>query len=379
MPWTTPTLSTLRSAARSYIMASLEGADALIPNSVIRVLADVNAMLTDLVMQFIAWLALQLLPITATTIWLDRWATMYLTNADGSKGRKQATFATGTGTATVNSPGGGSVAAGTILSGPNGVSYQTTEEVSTTGTGTITLPFNALTAGAIGNLDSGSRISFQSPPAGVLANVTIISLTGGTDTETDPQVQYRLLLRLANPPMGGDANDYVQWTLAVPGVTRAWAAPQEMGIGTMTIRFMCDTLRATNGGFPLQQDINAVIAYLDTVRPVTVKDIFVVSPIAYPISFTINNLNPDTPTAWDSIATSVTAMLFQEAAPAYALNGVMQEAQTIYVAWLSDAILNAPGIVSFDLAMDASADFVMPNNGSMATLGSVIHGPIQNG
>lgn len=371
MPWTTPTLKTLRQSARSYIMASLKGADALIPNSVLRVMADVNAMLSHLVLQFIEWLALQLLPVTAQTIWLDRWATMYLINADGSRGRKQAQFSSGTATAMVNSPSGAIIDAGVLLSGANGVNYQVTAQVSSSGPGLVTVPIVALTAGSVGSLDPNTTLGFLTAPTGVLYGATVVSLVGGTDTETDPQLQYRLLLRLANPPMGGDANDYVQWALAVPGVTRAWASPQEMGIGTMTVRFMCDTLRAVNGGFPIQTDIDAVITYIDSVRPVTVKDFFVVGPVPHPIDFTISNLDFDTSTTWANITESVSAMLFEKAAPAYSLNGVAQAAQTIYVAWVSDAILNAADVNSFDLV---ATDFVMPNPGSMAVLGNIFHG-----
>ena len=43
-------------------------------------------------------------------------------------------------------------------------------------------------------------------------------------------------------------------------------------------------------------------------------------------------------------------------------------AQTIYAAWVSEAVLSAEGVDYFDLAF---FDAVMPNNASMATLGSV--------
>ena len=369
MSWTTPTLRTLRQNARAYIMASLSGADALIPNSVLRVMADVNAGLSHLVLQFVEWIANQMLPITAVTEWLDRWATLYLINADGSRGRKQATFSAGSISINVIAAGGATIASGTIFAGPS-VQYQTTADASSAGPGAAISPVIALTAGAIGNLDAGSALTSFTPIAGT-AGATVISLTGGTDTETDDQLRARLLLRLANPPMGGDAIDYEQWTLSVPGVTRAWASPQEMGPGTMTVRFMCDDLRSSSGGFPLPEDVTAVFNYLETVRPVTVKDLFVVAPIPYPISFIISNLDSDDETTWNNIIASVQSMLFEKAKPGWVNEGIAQPAQTIYAAWVSGAILDAAGVNSFDLIC---SDFVMPNSGSMATLGSVIHG-----
>jgi uncharacterized phage protein gp47/JayE len=377
MPWTTPTLKTLRKNARAYIMAALPGADALIPNSVLRVLADVNAGLAHLVLQFIEWLATQLLPITATDIWLDRWATMYLKNSDGSRGRKMASFAGGVVNAQVVSLDGAVIPAGTILTSALGVNYQTIEQASTSVAETVPLNVVALTAGAIGNLDPGTTLGFTTAVTGVLFGATVVTLTGGADVETDAQLQYRLLLRLANPPMGGSAKDYELWALAVPGVTRAWASPEEMGPGTMTIRIMCDSLRAGLNGFPQGVDLQAVTDYTNSVRPVTVKDFFVLAPNGEPIDVTISNLVVDDPTTWSNIEASIKEMLFEKAAPARAVNGIAIPAQTIYAVWLTDAVLSAAGVDSFDISDingNPLADIVMPNPGAMGVPGDVIHG-----
>src|ERR1700745_3409265 len=97
MPWSTPTLRDVRSLVRDAVNASLPGADANVPNSVLRVMSDNQGALCHLTLQYIDWLALQLLPDTAETEWLDRQGQIWLVNADGSKGRKLATLATGTG------------------------------------------------------------------------------------------------------------------------------------------------------------------------------------------------------------------------------------------------------------------------------------------
>lgn len=369
MPWTTPTLSTLRTNSRNYIMAALPGADAMIANSVLRVLSDVNAGNASLSLQFIAWLALQLLPITSTDIWLDRWADLYLVNADASKGRKQATFSVGT--VTITGQAGVIIPSGTTMLSGSGIMFQTTTQVTVGQAGTVVAPIVALTATSAGNLPGGSGMTIQSAITNVTAAASVVTLAGGTDTETDDQLRVRLLLRLANPPMGGDSQDYVSWALEVPGVTRAWASPNELGIGTITLRFMMDVLRESQGGFPSQDDVNTVAAFINTVRPVTVKDFFVVAPIPFPISFTINNLDPDNQSTFSNIIASVSSMLAAKAAPAFALDGAAQPAQTIYAAWISDAVLQAASVVSFDLV---ASDFVMPNAGSMAVLGTITRG-----
>ena len=189
----------------------------------------------------------------------------------------------------------------------------------------------------------------------------VVSLSGGTDDETDEALRDRVLRRIRQPPMGGAAYDYEAWALAVPGVTRAWCYPLEMGIGTVTVRFMMDDLRADNDGFPLQEDVDAVALYIDSKRPVAVKDFFVVAPLKQEITCIIDELVPDNEAVRGEIEQSLQTMLRTLAAPG----------QTIFAAWKSFAIMSAPSIVSFHLAN--TEDDVMESPGHMAVLGSVVY------
>src|SRR5262245_9911668 len=125
MPWTTPTLKQTRGLTRDYVLGQL-GAKAMIPNSVLRIMSDAMAGLTHLTFLYLDWLALQLLPDTAEAEWLDRHGVIWLTNADGSKGRKVATYAKGI--LEFSGIEGVIVPNGTLMTGANGVGYQTTEE-----------------------------------------------------------------------------------------------------------------------------------------------------------------------------------------------------------------------------------------------------------
>jgi uncharacterized phage protein gp47/JayE len=371
MPWQTPTLSEVRSLVRDYINGTLPGADASVPNSVLRVIGDVQGGVSHEVLQYIDWLSKQLLPDTAETEWLDRHANIWLVNADGSTGRKLATVASGT--VTLTGTAGVPVVAGTLLTSNVGVDYETLQDCTLAMNGAPSLVgVVAIDPGSAGNLVPGSPIQIPQPPPGCDNSAIVVTLTGGTDQETDDALRARVLDRIRQPPMGGDANDYVQWALAVPGVTRAWCSPLEQGMGTVTVRIMCDELRATSNpltnGFPLPQDIAAVTAYLNTVRPVAVKDFFVVSPIPEPINFTVSGMYADDFGTQQSVIESVTAMLQLKGAPAYSLNGVGQPAQTIYAAWVSDAILETANVQYFDLQM---TDHQMPTNGSLAVMGTV--------
>ena len=358
MPFITPTLAEVRRLNRDAIAAHLPGADATIPNSRLRVLAEANAGLASLTLGYIDWLSRQLLPDTAEGSWLDRHADIWV------GGRQPATLATGSATVTG--------ASGAVLSAASrlvygGAEFETLADV-TVGVGATPVSIRALDAGASGNLPAGARLALAVAASGIDATAVVVSLSGGVDAEGDDSLRDRVLFRIRRPPMGGDADDYVAWAREVPGVTRAWCSPLEMGMGTVTLRFMMDDLRASNAGFPLAGDVAAVRAHLDAVRPVAVKDFFVVAPIPEPIPFTVTSLYPDTAATRAALQATVAAMLRLRAAPAHALNGVRQDGQTIYEAWVSEAISATPGIEHFRLEMD---DHAMPSNGAMAVPGTV--------
>jgi len=350
---------------RDAIAASLPGADASVPNSVLRVISDAQGGLCHENLQYIDWLALQLLPDTAETEWLDRHGDIWLVNADGTTGRKNATLASGT--ASFQGILGGTVipANTALVSGASTpgdansfVSFETIGAITTSASAPTIGNIRAIDPGTIGNLPDGSTLTLYVP--GVSSVATVVSVTGGTDAETDDQLRSRILHRIQNPAMGGAQADYVTWALACAGVTRAWAAP-EQGVGTITVRFLMDDLRASDDGWPTSGDVQAVADYIDKMRPVTVKDCYVVAPIKQFIDITIANLDPDTAEVQAEVQSAVEAMLFEKAAPG----------QTIYAAWVSYAIMSASSINSFQLV--TTADYVMPSLGHMAVLETILY------
>jgi uncharacterized phage protein gp47/JayE len=365
MPWSTPQLRDVRALVRDSIRASLPGADALVPNSVLRVLSDNQGALCHLTLQYVDWLALQLLPDTAETEWLDRHGDIWLVNADGTTGRKVAALASGSVTMT-------GIVGTVVPQGAqfvhNAISYETLEYITLAAASTPTPVFvRALDPGAAGNLEAGATMSLTSTVPGADGSATVVTMEGGTDVENDDDLRIRVLQRIRQPPQGGATHDYIRWTLAVGGVTRAWCAALEMGIGTVTVRFMMDELRAADDGFPTLVDIEAVRAYLDTVRPVAVKDLFVVAPIRQFIDIYISDLVPDTTATRAAIEQSLKAMLLALTAPG----------QTIFAVWKAQAIMDTADVISFELMK--WTDDVMESPGHMGVLGDIVYdasGPI---
>lgn len=324
MPWATPKLKDVRTLVRDNITAALSGAQVL-GNSVLRVMADANAGLAHLCLRYLDWLARQLIPDTAETEWLDRHGDIWLVNADNTIGRKAPAMAHGS--VTFTGVPETVVPIGTRLVSGLALEYETTEQV-TIGESATECAVLAIEGGEAGNLDAGETLSLSLPVLGVDSTVTVVELEGGTEQENDDDLRARVLLRIREPPMGGDRSDYVLWALSFPGVTRAWCYPLEMGVGTVTVRFMMDDLRADNDGFPNEDDVAALAAYLDTVRPVAVKDFFVEAPIPYPLDMIITGLVIDSETVRADIALALEEMLVERVAPG----------MTVYRSWVDEAI-----------------------------------------
>ncbi|UPT99203.1 baseplate J/gp47 family protein [Bradyrhizobium barranii subsp. apii] len=356
MPWTTPTLKDTRRLTRDYVLSQL-GARAMIPNSVLRIMSDAMSGLAHLAFLYLDWLAKQLMPDTAEQEWLDRHGVIWLTNADGSKGRKAATYASGT--VQFEGTPGVVIPVGTTLTGGNSVQYQTVTEGEIASGGFGTADAVALTSGMVGNLPDGSALDPAPAIPGVTTATLLGDMTGGVDQETDDQLRERILFRIQNPPMGGSQADYVRWAMAVPGVTRAWAAA-EIGPGTMTVRFLMDDLYPDNHGLPTAADIEVVSDYIDSKRPVTVKDCFVMAPILFFYDITIRNLTNDDPTVRARIETSIANMEFARSKPG----------QTWYRSWVDEAISHAVGEETHELDYETT---MMPAPAYMPTLGTVLY------
>lgn len=216
--------------------------------------------------------------------------------------RLQASKAVGTVTFT----GSGTVPEGTLLQNEQGSVYVTTAE-SADGTA----PVEAAVAGAAGNSGEGMALTLVSPVVGVMSTAVAGELTGGADAEGDESLRERLLARQKNPPKAGTKEDYVAWARQVPGVTRAWCYPQELGLGHVTVRFMTDGM--TENGIPNETMIQRVKEEIEANMPVTAI-LHVVPPIPKPLNLTLDIL-PETEAIKAKIESAIESVVMAEAIP----------------------------------------------------------------
>lgn len=347
MPFTRPDLPTLIQRAEADIETRLPGADARLRRSNLNVLARVHSGAVHGLYGYLEWLSRQIIVDTADGDWLERHAAIW------GVARKAAAPAVGNITATGTN--GALIPAGSTLVRSDGAQYTTDAEAVIAG-GTATIAVTAVEAGQAGNAAAGSALAFESPLPGVAAGASVAAggLAGGADIESDDSLRARLLARIQAPPHGGAAHDYVAWALEVPGVSRAWVYPGELGLGTVTVRFVRDDDASP---IPDAGEVAAVQAHIDALRPVTAQ-VTVVAPVAVPLDFTVD-LAPDTAAIRAAVEAELRDLLRREAEPG----------ATILISHIREAISLAAG--EHDHILVAPAANIPHAVGEMAVFGTI--------
>jgi uncharacterized phage protein gp47/JayE len=348
MPLTRPTLPQLIDRNVADIESRLPGSDARLRRSNLNVTARVVAGAAHGLYGSIDFLARQLFPDTAEKEYLERHASARKLT------RKVAVAASGplmlTGT------NGSIVPAGTVLTRSDAAEF-TTNALATIAAGTATVTLSASVPGDAGNTLAGSQFTFVSPVAGVNSTAVVGAggLVNGSDAESDTSLRERLIARMQKAPQGGAAFDYVDWALEVPGVTRAWVYPMELGLGTVTVRFMRDD--DSTGAVPDAGEVATVAAYLNARKPVT-AGLYVVAPTANPLNLSIA-VTPNTAAVQAAVRAELVDLIRREAIPG----------GTLLLTHIREAISIAAGENNYNMPTPA-AD-VTNGVGSITTLGAI--------
>lgn len=348
MSFSRPSLADIIQRVRNDVLSRL-AADDVLRRADAEVYARVMGGVAHGLYGFISWLSDQLIYDRAEVEYLERWCSIWGVT------RKAAAAATGTVTFQVQA--GAVIPAGTLLQALDGVQYQTTAD-ATVAAPSATAPIAAVTPAAIGNRSAGQSLALVSPIVGVQPTATASALSGGADVEIDDALRARLLARIQQPPHGGSANDYVTWALGVAGVTRAWVSPQELGAGTVSVRFVRDNDGSGAAIIPDAAEVSAVQAYIDARRPVTAQ-VTVVAPAAVPLNFQIQGLTPNNATVQAAVQAELQDLLMREAVPG----------GTILLSHIRAAISAAAGETDYVL-LSPSAN-VTNTTGNMSTMGTI--------
>ena len=307
MPFERPSLQELIARIQADMDSRLDGQPWL-RRRLLAILARMEGGVAHGLYGYLDWLARQIMPDTAETEHLERWASIWGIT------RRAATQAAGY--AAFSGEDDAAIPTGTEVQSPSGQIYVTLADAWIED-GTARAAIEAVEAGPDGNASDATPLQLSIPVAGVQARAAASGL------------RTRLLSRIRTLPSGGAARDYVTWTLEVAGVTRAWCYPGEMGRGSVTVRFMMDD--AYENGIPQPEDVQRVADHLDGLRPVT-ADVYVVAPVPEPVNLDLR-ISPDNPRLRVVVAEAVWAVLRRDAVPG----------GTVVISRLNEAISGAEG------------------------------------
>lgn len=375
MPYVKPTLTALRQQVAQDIAATVPGGDGLLRFSNLGVMAAAQAAMAYGHYDYIDFVAKQSTPWTATGEFLQGWGAM--------KGVYIKPAAVASGSATFPGQVNQTLPAGTLINRGDGQQYTVTSAGAVGSSGTVTVQIAAVAdpaglVGAVGNTPAGTLLSLaQSVPGIQASGSAATALTGGADLEDDEAYRARVLAAYQSTPQGGAQNDYITWALSVPGVTRAWCAPNGFGAGTVVVYVMLDGAESANGGFPVGSNgvsqfdqgpggvPRGVVATGDQLivadaiaplQPVTAL-VYVVSPIAQPVSFTIKGVPLASQTA---VSLAIAGVFFQYGKPGGSI--------PLQLIW--SAIATVSGVSDFIVVSPAGSDITSPV-GNLPVLGTI--------
>ena len=252
------------------------------------------------------WIARQIFPQTCDEdTLLNVHVPIWLKN-----GRKPPTPATGR--VQLSGSVGYTVPLGTRLNRSDGMVFVLVDGVIIQSTRNVDAFVIATTLGASSNTEPDAKLRLANPIEGIAGEVIVLSpgLSGGADIESIEALRARVIISRKNGKDVGRGVDYEEWAKEVPGVTRAWAAPKLMGLGSMTVFFVRDN---DVDIFPDEAECATVQNHLDTTGT-PIGENFAVAPKRKVQDFDIR-LMPDSVTARENVRQSLEAMLKRNASP----------------------------------------------------------------
>ena len=308
MPFERPTLTDLIDRVSTDIASRLPGkSTTLLRRSLAGILARSEAGAVHSLYGYLDFISRQALPDTAEEEYLLRWSRIWL-----PKGRKAATYATGNNAVQVRGVLGSRVEIGTVFVRSDRLRFRATSE-AVIGSTTAVVSVEALTPGASSNTAPGVSLSLLQPVTGIESDALVVSpgIIGGVDQETIEQLRIRVINRIQQPPQGGSKSDYETWALEVPGVTRAWVYPMQMGAGTVTVVVANDN--GLTAPIPDAAIVTAAQSYINEKRPVTAT-VYVVAPTTLAVNMAIK-LAPNTSATQSAAQAEIDDLFLRDAEP----------------------------------------------------------------
>lgn len=375
MPYPRPALSELRAQVASDLTAGLKTVDGLLRFSNLGILGTSVAGLSHQHYGYLAWIAKQATPYTATDEILEAWAALKQVY------REPATFARLR--ATFMGVAGKVLAAGTQVARSDGVYYTTAAEASVAGDGSLSVEILASESGTASNAEAGTLVMLAGVVDGIQSTGAVTAQVKlGTEVEQDGPFRNRMLAAYQAKARGGAQDDYTLWALNATGVTRAWVKPLGAGPGTVVVYVMLDAVNAASNGFPVGRDgLSALdnrataasvaqgnqLAIADEifkVQPVTAM-VYLCAPDPAPVPFTITGLATAPTSMRQAIAQAIAQVMLDEGAP-------LDDGSSVDLSSIESAIAAIAGTSGF--VITSPQGNIANQLGYLPTLGPVTYG-----
>lgn len=336
-----PTLSELTEQTIGDMASRTEGA-AFLQYAIERVFGPVLAGVAHELHGEVEYNRLQLYPTTADAEHLGYWGAMLDTPRKGGQRAMGAVYLSETDSSVL-------LESGTRLVSDAGQIYVTVDDSWIVGGSPVTVA--ALEPGSSANLIEG-MLHFEAPVPGLPPDAPITeSIEGGTDLEDLEDYRARVVSAMrATLPYGGPG-DYERWALSREGVARAWEFPNRAGLGTVSLSFLLGP-----SIIPSSADVAAMQTFLDSVRPVDMRAVYVRAPVAKPVDITLT-LEPPSPEVAYEVRYELES-LFSEAG----LEESMPRSR------IDEAISRAAGETSHEITAISS---LVPSTWELLTLGNL--------
>ncbi|RCX22966.1 putative phage protein gp47/JayE [Fontibacillus phaseoli] len=281
--------------------------------------------------------------------------------------RKPAVKAAGS--LTFSGPAGTVISRGTLSStgGDNPVYFVTTTETTITG-GSVTVAAEAQDAGAAGNVGAGEITTLLGDLVGIVTVTSAAYFEGGVDAESDASLLARYYERAQRPATSGNANQYRQWALEVPGVSDARVYPVWNGPGTVKIVLLDDDKTA-----PDPSVVSAAQTYIDPTQDGTgqgVAPIGAAVTIAGAVEVPVNIAVKVTLAPGATVA-EVRAQI-ETGVRAY-LRSLAFADPLVRITRIANVILDIPPVIDYEnLTLNGTAGNTAIADGEVAVLGGVV-------
>lgn len=297
---------------------------------------------------------------TTSGEYLDMRAQEYgLTRKPSVKAAGSVTFAGTDGTV---------IPAGTLIStgGDNPVYFVTNVDATVSG-GSVTTAATAQEGGANGNVGAGAINTLLGDLVGVVSVTNGANFEGGVDIESDESLLARYLERARRPATSGNANQYRQWALEIPGVSDAKVYPIWNGPGTVKVVLLDDDKTA-----PDPSIVTAAQTYIDPTQDGSGQGAAPIGAAATVVGATevAINVNVDVDLAPGATTEEVQAQI-QTGVTAY-LKTLAFTDPLVRITRIANVILDIPPVVDYrDLTINGGAANVVIPDGAVAVLGTV--------